>query len=651
MRQHTSFLRSNYYYSAPVVGVFVLSTITRILSVAEASSFPGTIKPKNNADYWQSSSQNKSNNSTNPSSDDDEGESSSEWEWDDDAAMTVASNFISNNINNNNNNNEDEQVDDGTSQEQEKEQENAGLETKDQNKKEEPSGSPGNQFIKEKKRKRISDASNKREEERPPPAPAPPLPRKKSSTSSKPLQTLEKLQHMLDETDYMTTSSRGNKNEYDTEEVDEGVGAAGEDTAEGLWTSKDRSKYKKQQKHRKQQQYQMRVQDQRKVQQPQQQQQSLEPSVSSDADEQSDTDDGLGYTLPNFPVYMSDAEGDSEESEITAIQSETSQQQPERPFYPYPYPPPPTPPQQPQGEMYPNAMYPYHQQYPANRWYGPPPPYGHPGMPPPQHQHQQQNYGYSYYGWQPSHPSFFNPRGYVPRLEQPSTTISPRSTPRQQVPPQDTATPPLPSNPYPIVAAATATTPLNPTQVTAATESSHTKHPNATIRFRLDSIQKIVTCILLAVVVCYAGVPSSSHLSLVEYNQRFYNNLKIASLTTIPPLLGVLIVMDPTQNSLNSLISGFYHAFTFGYLLAFGFEILTATLIRLGVFCIWEQEVFALTPHVPLPIIPWVLREHRYRPKRITLLVQDFLSSCVVSTVIEEWIKLVLLQWSVSLPK
>jgi hypothetical protein len=58
------------------------------------------------------------------------------------------------------------------------------------------------------------------------------------------------------------------------------------------------------------------------LQQQQQQQQTRlmqltsKETVSSDVDDHSDTDDGLGYTLPNLQVYLSDVEGDlCEESE------------------------------------------------------------------------------------------------------------------------------------------------------------------------------------------------------------------------------------------------------------------------------------------------------------------------------------------------
>ena len=77
--------------------------------------------------------------------------------------------------------------------------------------------------------------------------------------------------------------------------------------ASPLWTSKDRSKYKKMQQMQRRADEERRRLEQHLLQQP----------GSSSDDEQdglTDTDDGLGYTLPNLPVYMSDAEGESSDS-------------------------------------------------------------------------------------------------------------------------------------------------------------------------------------------------------------------------------------------------------------------------------------------------------------------------------------------------
>ena len=88
-----------------------------------------------------------------------------------------------------------------------------------------------------------------------------------------------------------------------------------------------------------------------------------------------------------------------------------------------------------------------------------------------------------------------------------------------------------------------------------------------------------------------------------------------------------------------------------GYILAFVSEIVVTTLLRLGVFLLWEPAIFSLTPDVPTIILPWVLREKQYRPKRITLFACDFGASCIASPVIEEYLKLKIVQWTAFLPR
>jgi hypothetical protein len=149
---------------------------------------------------------------------------------------------------------------------------------------------------------------------------------------SQSLQTLQKLQNMLDETDYLTTSRRKQQptlgspaaigSPAATGSVSESNVSVATSSADSgrLWTSKDRAKYKKQQhKIRKQQEELLLLQkskDDTPRSTPFQAQQSSPPihPFSDDEQEQQsdDFDDGLGVSLPNVPVYYSDAEGDSD---------------------------------------------------------------------------------------------------------------------------------------------------------------------------------------------------------------------------------------------------------------------------------------------------------------------------------------------------
>lgn len=76
-----------------------------------------------------------------------------------------------------------------------------------------------------------------------------------------------------------------------------------------------------------------------------------------------------------------------------------------------------------------------------------------------------------------------------------------------------------------------------------------------------------------------------------------------------------------------------------------------ASILRLIVFAFWEPAIFELTPTIPLPVLPWVLRSEGYRPKRITLFVADFAVSCVAAPVVEELMKLKIVEWGSNLPK
>ena len=94
-----------------------------------------------------------------------------------------------------------------------------------------------------------------------------------------------------------------------------------DDQSEGngqLWTSKDRSKYKKQRKLQRERE--MQNQRQRYLEQQEQHIPSDDDGHGTDMTE--DTDDGLGYTLPNLPVYFSDAESTDESDHETANANE-----------------------------------------------------------------------------------------------------------------------------------------------------------------------------------------------------------------------------------------------------------------------------------------------------------------------------------------
>lgn len=171
-----------------------------------------------------------------------------------------------------------------------------------------------------------------------------------------------------------------------------------------------------------------------------------------------------------------------------------------------------------------------------------------------------------------------------------------------------------------------------------------------TSKLSFDSIQKLLLLVLTAGVFSYSAV-SPRTLPLTEYNLQFYENIRIASLSIIAPAAYFMSVFDSRFNDVNTVVNSFFVSFTLGYVLTVAVEILVTTILRLVAFCLFEPDVFSLTPGVPIPILPWVLRDNHYRPKRITLFAADFATSCVACPIIEECVKLFLLQWSANLPK
>eukprot|EP00571_Detonula_confervacea_P012469 CAMPEP_0172306318 /NCGR_PEP_ID=MMETSP1058-20130122/7411_1 /TAXON_ID=83371 /ORGANISM="Detonula confervacea, Strain CCMP 353" /LENGTH=1113 /DNA_ID=CAMNT_0013018159 /DNA_START=164 /DNA_END=3502 /DNA_ORIENTATION=- len=169
-------------------------------------------------------------------------------------------------------------------------------------------------------------------------------------------------------------------------------------------------------------------------------------------------------------------------------------------------------------------------------------------------------------------------------------------------------------------------------------------------RISFDSIQKLSFSTIAVALLAYCAVSPRS-LPFPEYNRLFLQNISIVWLAAIAPIVSLLAVYDVKYNNINTAIGTFHVSFTLGYALAFISEIVVTTVVRLGVFKIWEPAIFSLTPKVPSIILPWVLREKQYKPKRITLFAADFGASCVASPIIEEYLKLKVVQWTCKLPR
>ena len=523
------------------------------------------------------------------------------------------------------------------------------------------------------------------------------------------MQTLHKLQQMLDDTDYMTSNSGRRRSasasssslasdgatrtvvDDESEEEEEEDEEDSEPIPPRLWTSVDRAKYR-------------RLQQQRETTNPKNHNAvaatraknrpspPIHQSLSSD-DGGEDHDEGRGYALPNLPVYYSDAE-ESEDETSSAKTSrmpppvvQQQQQQPQHPLYPnnngpYYYPPPQqerqqqqqAPPSQQQHSLeHGGPVFPPPESMPPSYSFGAAPLYGYqypyPPPPPPATYltPQQHAYYYSQYGpWpqvppphsasqqQPSKPAFFN----VPRNRAVTTTPPSAYPPKQHssstalVQPQPTRVPHAATPTANAVAAGP-----QPQQQHLGRSYFYDYTPMtifvppetmADASMSFDSIQKIGLTLVTVALACYSGV-SPRTLPLSQYNLRFYENLGLVGMATIAPIIQCLLVINPTENDMNAFVNTFFTSFTVGFVLAFGAEILATTLVRLLVFTWFEPKIFSLAPKVPIPVIPWVLRETGYRPKRITLLAAEVAASCLVCPMIEEYTKLCILRWTTNL--
>ena len=172
----------------------------------------------------------------------------------------------------------------------------------------------------------------------------------------------------------------------------------------------------------------------------------------------------------------------------------------------------------------------------------------------------------------------------------------------------------------------------------------------ATSKITFDSVQKLGFATIGLALMSYCAV-SPRTLPHPEYNRLFLQNISIVWLAAVAPIISLISVYDGKYNNINTAIGTFYVSLTLGYGLAFVSEVFVTTIVRLGVFKIWEPDIFSLTSEVPTPILPWVLREKAYKPKRITLFAADFAASCVASPIIEEFLKLKICQWTCKLPR
>ena len=544
--------------------------------------------------------------------------------------------------------------------------------------------------------------------------------------NSQPMQTLNKLQQMLDDTDYMTSNS-GRQNSTRPSTTTAAASGKGlqpslssstkekdDDDFEDhrLWTSKDRAKYKKVQNRtpespRSSSVVQMESPDsQRRVFLPNNNNNNNNnrpsPPIHHSSDDERDDfiDGGVGFKLPNLPVYYSDAEESDDADEDTKYHgaaatppgtnfANTNAMSPPvvdagvPNYYYFPHQTsPPQPPPGAIGHQYNNGMT-------SADYQGVPPPHYHPysfghqhmygyQYPFPPYMTPQQHAYYSQYGPLNVYPPHYYQHPTQTRSpQQPQLPFPSQSSYLNVARPSTTAVggigqsriAPHKQLPYVISAPARGTTrdtstvksssqPPHPvrssfsheyTPVTIFVPPENIPDPGSRI-ISFDSVQKVGLTLVSVALACYAGVSPRS-LPLSQYNLKFYDNLGLIGMATIAPIVQSLLVINPQENDVNAFVNTFFTSFTLGYVLAFVSEIIATTAVRLIVFTWFEPKIFSLAPKVPVPIIPWVLRETGYRPKRITLLAAEIAASCLVCPILEEYIKLSVMQYTSNLKR
>ena len=573
-----------------------------------------------------------------------------------------------------------------------------------------------------------------------------------AASNFQPIKTLNKLQQMLDDSDYITSNRERKTNSHNDglskrfltnhDPMDEAI----EDSApEKLWTSKDRAKYKRQQNRIRERTNAAEAPPSRESNlseapqastSSQQQNQPLPPPIrgtqrspaqtqlppqrpyvrpsppiqfSSDDDNSEEED--LGYTLPNLPVYYSDGE-ESDVSDDETSATAGSRQAPVQYALPYPSPehdaqrnhqqqqqtfqphsvehgyphysqnhhPGPNnisnhgeqPPAPAQGYSYGPPQNPYHSQQ-QERQQEPqyPPPY----MTPQQQQQQQQSYyanpqkqQFPYWNGYPPPPQQQHPEQFHQSHTRPgslsmpqkpslqpmhrqsqngSTMIRPPSSQSTSGGANDSGQVANPDGAHGVPGFQYMQQGYTPVTIFMPPESLD-EEKSHTMSF--SSFQKVGLVLLTLTLGCYAAV-SPQNLPLSEYNLRFYENLGLLSLAAVAPIVYSILVIAPRENDINDFIHTFFTSFTLGYLLSFVSEIMATTVVRLLVFSWFEPKIFSLAPKVPVPVIPWVLRETGYRPKRITLLAAEIAAAVIICPILEEYIKLCVVRWTVSLKK
>ncbi|CAM9198651.1 unnamed protein product [Chrysoparadoxa australica] len=123
------------------------------------------------------------------------------------------------------------------------------------------------------------------------------------------------------------------------------------------------------------------------------------------------------------------------------------------------------------------------------------------------------------------------------------------------------------------------------------------------------------------------------------YMGLYKRNMLLFATSLLGPLTFAVLVYDAQKANLGMFVQIFTYAFTWGFVITVVAELVLATAYKMAVLFFMERAAYDLCPAVPAIYLPWVLRDHGYRPSPISSFVSDFAVYCLGAPFIEEYMK------------
>jgi len=168
--------------------------------------------------------------------------------------------------------------------------------------------------------------------------------------------------------------------------------------------------------------------------------------------------------------------------------------------------------------------------------------------------------------------------------------------------------------------------------------------PSSPLSLKFSSVVKLTAVAVTVTILSYLSVVPQT-LAPTEYNLAFKALVVRVSSSMLWPAFLMVAIFRGADADVNAMIGLFVSAFFLGYPILYVLELLLISLARVAILKLTDPKVFErLCPRVPGLILPWMFREEKYLPSRLTTLLFSAVSSCVVAPVVEEFFKLKLLR-------